>query len=563
MDTDTSPSRARRRMLAALLALTLAVAACVGDGASPPDSGVPDVGAPSDGPDDGAPTSAVLGALLVASTPLADPAATTLVAVTTADFDLGTVTLADGAPAPMRGVVAVPAGASAATPAPLVVVLHGSHTICRNDPSGYGTWPCPADTEIANEQGLTWLLESFAARGVVAIAPAINVQYTYGAGEPDPAVRTAEIVTRTLDALTTDALPVAASSVDLDRLVLVGHSLGGHDANLLAKGAHGFAHAVDGLVLVQPALNVVDARELADVPTAVVISECDGDVRLSGGLYASDRLVRDGDAPVALVVLDAGSHNATNTLLGRDSFPSESPTCDAQQAARSAGTPGWEEEAAAERERLAALLPDLLAAVLAAVDGDLEGLFDETRAPSDGHTTVVLGGARVPLLPGDDACAIADVVVDGASLTWCEAGYYTPYSSPGSEPCHRPELTLMVGQPASVVVAWDRAGASVSVPIEGDTGDVLRVRLFPDPADVRLGGGPVVLRLVAQDGSSVDLSVPVPPAVRFTVDPFDLVGALLPWHTVRVELGAPLEELTLEMLAPAQGALQIVTLGVD
>ena len=42
-----------------------------------------------------------------------------------------------------------------------------------------------------------------------------------------------------------------------------------------------------------------------------------------------------------------------------------------------------------------------------------------------------------------------------------------------------------------------------------------------------------------------------------------MLGALLPWHTVRVKLGAPLEELTLEIVAPSQGSLQVLTLGVD
>lgn len=550
----------RRRAVTLILAATTVLAACSGGVSTAPDA--PSGPSAPSAPPVGTAPAAVLAALLPDPAPL-DASTAGAVAVTTASYDLGTVELVDGAPAPMRGVVAVPASASASAPAPLVVVLHGSHLICRDDPSGYGTWPCPAGTEIANEQGLTWLLEAIAVRGAVAIAPAVNVQYTFGAGEPEPAARTAEVVTRTLDALTSGALPVAASSIDLTRLVLAGHSLGGQDANLLARGFHGFAHDVVGLVLIQPALNVADARELADVPTAVVISECDGDVRLAGGLYASERLVRAGDAPVALVVLEGGSHNATNTLLRADSFPSESPTCDAQTAARTSGALMWEVESAAERERLTALLPDLLDAVIAAASGDVAGLFDGTRAPADGHVTVVPGGARVPVLPGDDERAIADVRADGATLTWCPAGYYTPFVVPGSEPCHRPELSLMVGQPATVAVAWDRAGARVTVPTAGIAGEVLRLRLFPDPADVRMGDGPVVLRLSAQDGSSVEVTVPVPPAVRFTVDPFDIVGALLPWHTVRVELGAALTEVTLEVVSPAQGSLQLLTLGVD
>jgi dienelactone hydrolase len=552
-------SLARLSKATASGALLVLAAACAGGSGAPSGSGGTGTGI-----GDGSPP-AVFESLLPGPAPLTPLAADHDISLTTTSWDLGTVTLDDGAPAPIRGVIAVPVTADVSTPAPLVVVLHGSHLICVDDPSGYGTWPCPEGTEVANEQGLTWLLEAFAARGAVVIAPALNVQYTYGAGEPEPALRTAEIVMRTLDALASGDLPVPSASVDTTRMVLAGHSLGGQDANLLARGFHGFDRVVAGLLLVQPALNVEDARELADVPTAVVISECDGDVGLAGGLYVSDRLVRESDAPVALVVLDGGSHNATNSLLRADSFQPESPTCDAQRTARAVGPDAWLQEAAGEQERLAELLPALLDAVLGAIDGDLSGVFDESRAPEDAHVSVVPAGTRAPLLPGRGERTIAEMRADGASLTWCPSGYYTPFTAPGSEPCHRPELSLMIGQPATVAVAWDRAGARVTVPIgtvDGGVGDVLRLRLFADPADVRLGDGPIVLRLVAQDGSTIEVTIPVPPAVRFTVDPFDVVGALLPWHTVRVRLGAPLEELTLEMVSPAQGSLQIVTLGL-
>jgi hypothetical protein len=553
--------RSRSHAVASFALVAVLTAACAGGSADGDRVG----GEPSGQPD--SLPAPVLAELLTAGGPLGTTPGTADVEVETARWDLGTVTLVDGAPAPLRGVVSMPAAAAgdALTAVPLVVVLHGSHQICRNDPSGYGSWPCPPGTEVENEQGLTWLLEAIAARGAVAIAPALNVQYTYGAGEPAPAVRTAGIVARTLDALAAGDLPVAATRIDLARLVFAGHSLGGQDANLLARGFHGFDRDVSALLLIQPALNVEDARRLADVPTVVLVSECDGDVRLSGGLYVSDRLVREGAAPVALVVLEGGSHNATNTLLSVDSFPSESPTCDAQRDARAADPAAWEMEAAAERERLGALLPMLFDAVLAAVDGAPSGLFDETRTPADGHVTVVPGSVPVPILPGDDARGLTALRADGANLTWCPPGYSTPFVEPGTEPCHRPELSLMVGQPATVAIAWDRAGALVTVPIGGvgAAGDVVRLRLFPDPADVRLGDGPLVLRLVAQDGSSVEVTVPIPPAVRFTVDPFDIVGALLPWHTVRVALGAPLEDLMLEVVSPAEGALQLVTLGVE
>jgi len=552
------PCPVLRPRLMLLVALSLALAACGTGGGSADDPAGPDSGAgdTSDAP-------AVLAGLIVADADLAASTPEARLGVTVDAWDLGVLALADGAPAPLRGLVAVPDAAVTTTgtagPLPLVVVLHGSHPICRDDPAAYGSWPCPVGTEIRNEEGLRWLLEALAARGTVAIAPAINVQYTYGAGEPDPAIRTAEIVTRMLAALDDGLLPVAPGAIDPARLVLAGHSLGGQDANLLARGFFGFDRRVSGLLMVQPAMNVVDALELADVPTAIVVSECDGDVQLSGARFATERLRKVGNAPVALVVLEGGSHNATNSLLGQDLFPIETPTCELQRAERSARQGGWSEESEEERTRLVTLLPALLDAVL----GVDTGLFTETRVLATEHVTVLPAGARLPLLPGEDERLIDGFVTDGSRLTWCPDGYYTPYVAPGREACHRPELPSMVGWPATVAVAWDRAGASVTVPMTGTAGDVLRLRLFPDPADVRLGDGPIVVRLRAQDGSSVEVSVPVPPALRMEVSPFDLAGALLPWHTVRVRLGGPLEALTVELLAPAQGSLQVVSLGID
>jgi len=546
----------QRRGSAAIAVAGLLLAACTSTGSGP----VADAGGPGGaGQAEAAP---VLAALLPASEelpPLPGPPDGSARELEVVRWDLGTVTLADGVLAPLRGVAVAPVAAAGASPAPLVVVLHGSHPICRDDPAPYGSWPCRSGTEIPNEEGLLWLLEAIAARGALAIAPALNVQHTLGSGEPDPGERSIEVVRRTFDALDAGALPIPPERIDLGQLVLVGHSVGGQDANLLARGFGGFERPVAGLVLVQPAVNVLEALELADEPSVVVVSECDGDVRLAGGLHLTERVGRMASAPMALVLLDGGSHNATNALLGRDAFPSESPTCDAQLVERASRPGGWDAEAEEERIRLAALLPALIGAVL----GDGAGLFDETRAPAGAHVTVVPAGARVAALAGADERVLDAVRVEHATLTWCPPGYYTPYVEPDKERCHRPELTMMIGRSASIALRWDRAGATVEVPIDGAAGDVLRLRLFPDPADVRLGEGPIVLRLRAQDGSSVEASIPVPPAVRSTSPPFELVGALLPWRTVRVRLGAPLETLTLEIVAPAEGSLQVVTLGVD
>jgi len=467
-----------RRSLTVIAALALLALAC-----GPTDPGRPGA---SEGPGPAAPQGPSAVLLDVLASEEAAPEGP-LLATRTASYDLGLVELADGVRAPVRGLAAWPEGIDAVggAPAPLVLVLHGSHPICRDDPRDYGSWPCPAGTEIENEQGLQWLLEALAARGNVALAPALNVQHSLGAGEPLPAVRTVELVARTLAALDADLLPVSAADVT-DDVVLVGHSVGGQDAVLLARtagrggvsgplgetltAALGSAFAgreVVGLVLIQPALWALEAVDLASVPAAIVVSECDGDVRLSGANYVSERLPSVRDVPVALLLLDGGSHNATNTLLAPDSFPLETPRCEAQLLERRAD---WGAIASAHRQQLAAFLPGLVTATRthdglrsSPVDGGWAArVFDEPAVPDDGITLVVIpAGARPPAHPSTasrtdqvvDATLVDGITAERARVLRCPSGYYTPYVMPGSEPCHRPELGMLVGQPATLAIS--------------------------------------------------------------------------------------------------------------
>lgn len=479
--------------------------------------------------------------------------------VTTTTYDLGSVELADGAPAPLRGIVAVPDDLDA--PAPVVLVLHGSHTICRDDPSGTGTWPCPAGTENPHEEGLTWLVEALAARGLVAVAPGVNVQYTLGAGEPGPATRTSEVVSRTLDALAAGDLDVAPADVDVDRLALVGHSVGGQDVSLLARGRAGFTRPVATVVLLQPALIAADALPLADVPATVVVNECDGDTGLSGAVYVSDRLTTTNAAPAALVAIAGGSHNATNSGLPPDGFPVESPGCEAIQELDEDGRAALRQD---QRDLLTELVPGAVLAGLGAETGGWAGrIFEEPAAPEGVTVSVVPAAARVAPIPGADPSVVEALDTDGLAVTYCPEGYYTPMTDPGTEPCHRPELSLMVGQAATLAVVWDTAGASVRLPVTGTTGDVLRLRAYADPADARLPEGDIVLRLRADDGSTAEVVVPVPPTLRFDTGIFEIAGSFLPWTTASWALGADLQAVTLEVVSPTEGALQLVSLGVD
>ncbi len=470
-----------------------------------------------------------------------------LLEVTSATWDEGSFTLSDGAPTHDWGVVAAPAEGG---PYPVAVILHGNHPTCPTDTGG-GTWPCPAGTEQPNHEGLTYLAEALAARGFVAVAPGINVQYTFGAGEPATAVRTAEIVDHTLTALEDGALGPAAGLADTSRLVMIGHSVGGQDASLIAAGATSVTHPVAGVVMLQPALNDAAALPLVDVPAVVVLSECDGDTGVRGGEYVTTALRATRRTPAAAIVLERANHNFTNSLLRPDSFPVEAPACDA----------GGVLDAQQQRDLLAEWVPELAHAVLGdgAGGGWAGAVFDEPAVPAGVRLGVVTAGEAVAPLPGAGPQPPAETTSQGMTLTFCPEGYYTPFAEPGTEPCHRPELAMMVGFPRTIAASWDAAGASLTLPVDARAGTVARLRVLPDFADERLTS-PLRLRLSA-GSESVDVDIELPEVRRTQLDPFEVSFGLAMWSTVTLPLPDGASELTVEVLGPGAGSMQILSLG--
>lgn len=466
-------------------------------------------------------------------------------------WDLGRFTLGDGTVSEDWGVVAVP---TTGGPYPVAMLLHGSHTTCPTDTGEGRTWPCPAGTEIPNQEGLAYLADALAARGFVAIAPGVNAQYTLGSGEPMPAVRTAEIAARALAELRAGQLGVDPSLVDAERLVMVGHSVGGQDASLIAAGRTSFDQPVEGVVMLQPALNASDALPLADVPAVVVLSECDGDTGVRGGQFVSEALLTGRAAPAALVVLEHANHNATNSGLRADPFPVQSPGC----------APDRVLDGDEQRALLAEIVPELAHAV--AADGQGSGwagdAFDDAQPPAGVQLAVVHAGEPVAAFPGPGPALPAGVALDGMTATFCPIGYYTPFMEPGTEPCHRPELPLFVGLPQTVAVSWTAPGAAITVPLDAAPGDRVLLRAAADVADPALEGTEVDLHVTTPEGLDEVWTLPVPEHEREEIQPFTVTHALVMWSTATFAVPDGASAVTITVASPGAGSVQLVSVGV-
>jgi dienelactone hydrolase len=536
------------RVAGTVLVVALALVACGGGGSVSPDPAEPEPDGEVDADGDAEGSDAGASGLTPVVAP-ESPAFVEPLPVVSGSWDEGTFELSDGTPVRSWGVTAAPEGNG---PFPVAVLLHGSHPICRNDANAYGSWPCPGDTEIANHEGLRYLAEAIAARGFVVIAPSVNAQYTFGAGEPMPATRSSEIAERALTALAAGELGIDPAQVDIERIVTIGHSVGGEDAGLFATGETSFTRAVAGVVMLQPALLSVSA--LPDVPAVVLIGECDGDTGVDGGMLVSDALLQTRQTPAALLTFSHMTHNATNEVLGPDFFPVSSPGCAEDQL-----MPAEE-----QRAQFADVVPELARAVLGDGGSGWAGIvFDEPETPDGVVLGLVPGGAAAADVPGGSASIVDELGTSGVTVTYCPFGYYTPFVEPDKGACHRPELPLMVGRPRTLSLVWDEPGASVTVPMAAGAGDVLRLRAFPDVADGRLGDGPVRIQLTTDTGASVEVELAVPPSVFEQLDEFGLWHALLPWQTAVFDVGGDVTSIELTMLEPDAGAIQLLSFGVD
>ena len=501
-------------------------------------------------------------------------------------YDLGETTIVQSVfpeesrfrhmPVRLNGVIAVPESAG---PHPVVVIFHGTHPGCPI-PEGdtVDRWPCAPEAEQPNYLGFDYLVRALAAQGYVALAPNINAENTFGFGEPQPGERL-----RQLAALHLRALAGAAAGgpqpfgvdvegrADLGRLAFFGHSRGAEAAYVLAHdpewaaGTAGDTAApaigpVAGLLLVAPSpVFVLPAQ--ADMPLAVLLPACDGDVREQSGqlYYEGVRLAPVPNQRAASLWLERANHNAFNELLAGDPFGTPNrPDCD----------PLLDPEA--QRAALVAVAADFLTAIFdsdPAAAGDARarlGLDAALPAPGELYglaarvASMAPAADRLPLfIPASAAeltinLAGGAVAADGVTTFFCDAGYYTPAMKPGSEPCKRVNLTIP-GNPAMVVMSWEEPGAALRLALAGQSGDVSRFMAFSlraalDPlAPLNAPGATQAFSVQLTDragNTAVARTRPDEPALQFPPGAVEedeifaggLFSGLVPMTTVRVQL---------------------------
>ena len=286
--------------------------------------------------------------------------ATTVVSAgsTAREYDVGEATITQQAepadsrfremPVQLLGTIAVPEGEG---PFPVAVFVHGSYPFCDVF-SEYDVYPCPPENDRRQFEGFGYLAEALADQGYVALVPDLSAEYNTGFAVPTFGERAIQIIDAHLDALVsgTGFDETVAAKADLDRLSLVGHSRGGPVA-LRYITDETAARDVAALALLTPAFRAKEAKIPADMPTALVIAGCDGDVGTRDPLqYRREQLKNLRPTLTTTYTLAKGTHNAFSTKLD----PIHDPQCKKEEL-----LPANEQQ-----DFTAAFVPDFLDAAL-------------------------------------------------------------------------------------------------------------------------------------------------------------------------------------------------------
>ncbi len=485
-------------------------------------------------------------------------------AIRTTFFDGGVRPLTVGTTTtPVRSWGVVSAPTDGRGPFPLVILFHGAHSFCASGRAR--KWPCPDGTEVPNHDGFSWLAEALARQGFVTIAIGMNAEFARPSDEVGEVA--ASLVER--DVLAPLSVPGAKFAswldpvvVDRSAIILIGHSRGGAVAAVLGRGDPGrrLSVPVAASVLIAPTSDTVSPELLADVPSAVVIGSCDGDSGVDGGAFLTAAVPRVRRSPIALFLMRGATHNAVNERLSPESPDRANPDC----------ADNVRLGPAAQRSELADLVPQVVRALIgyAVAPTAARSLLDVTRADdrlAPGIRLVQLDPTirRRTLLAPSAGWPIAEAKVAGLRIVRCPAGMSSPFLAPGTESCHRVELSELVGRPASLHLDWTAVGGTLRLSHRRlPAGAVLVVRAFADPLSVAPSADVTATVTGSDPGQALP---PWSAQVRF---PAASVGAPIAeaglrrgavlWSERRIVLPSATSATTLTITGPGNGALDVV-----
>ncbi|WP_156119748.1 alpha/beta hydrolase family protein [Leptolyngbya sp. KIOST-1] len=485
-------------------------------------------------------------------------------------YDLGTTTLdqtgvdpaLEAMPIALTGAIALPPGTA---PVPWVVVLHGRHAGCHFQPEATSQWPCAGEPRF--DLGFAYLAQALAEAGYGVLVPNLNAAFseTYGASAETRNAfadqRSGQIIDNHLNRLALAhrgeepgfGLPLAGR-VDLARLALVGHSMGGGAAARRALERLGSESAValqgriaagggpvSALVLVSPTRSLPiaerpDAYQLPDVPTAVIAGGCDRDIfDLSSLYYVEMARSQPRTTPVLGLLLPGANHNFFNATVAEDDYyrqANHGSLCNPQRS----------------RDRLSRVaqetfLAQYTAAFLQTVwsPPGITALATVGLAPQRSSPAQLFGQAVLTTLVAPNSQRRTLLEADGASTPVLSPGLRAAFC-PAIAPCEsspRPHPHF----PARLTLTWDTAAEGLKVPL--DPVDVSRfssldLRLAPDPAWALPQGQPafaVVLRDGQGGAARVEIPSTVPALRQFEADPSSGDTALVYPSSLRIPLG--------------------------
>lgn len=226
----------------------------------------------------------------------------------TVDFNLGDRELVTSTnvtmPYKLRGTMSIPLGEGKF---PLIFVVHGNH-----------------NNEIEDKRydiGFDYLTKKLAENGYIAIALDLNQSYMWKYGDNDEIHRSIEITKQHLKALKDANKGIdngytidLKDKIDMSKIGLVGHSVGGEIIIELADALIQQGESVTSLLDIAPAVVRVDIKYLKnDIDTAILVPELDGDARGLDGYGVYDILnSKKRENLLSLTLLENANHNYFN-----------------------------------------------------------------------------------------------------------------------------------------------------------------------------------------------------------------------------------------------------------